>query len=34
MFARIGVMRALYRDETPPALAPRKKVAKKYRIVR
>ena len=32
MQARIGVMRALYRK--PPAATPRRKRAKKYRIVR
>ena len=34
MQARIGVMRALYRHEKPPAATPRRKRTKKYRIVR
>ncbi len=34
MLPRIGVMRALYPDDKPAAPTPRRKPAKKYRIVR
>jgi hypothetical protein len=34
MFARIGVMRALHRDDPKGAPAPRRKRAKAYRVVR
>ena len=34
MFARIGVMRALHRHQPQAALAPRRKRAKAYKIVR
>lgn len=33
MFARIGIMRALYRDRPEPPLQPRRKRAKAYRII-
>ena len=34
MLARIGMMRALYRHDEPPAPTPRRKLARNYRIVR
>lgn len=34
MFARIGVMRALSQGKTAPDLRPRRKPAKKYRVIR
>jgi hypothetical protein len=34
MFARIGVMRALHRDNAQAAPAPRRKRAKVYKFVR
>jgi hypothetical protein len=34
MFARIGVMRALNRGKSGPDSEPRRRVAKKYRVIR
>jgi hypothetical protein len=34
MLPRIGIMRALHREKTSPELAPRKRRAKKHRIIR